>query len=349
MATPIKIGITQGDLNGICYEVILKTLIDTRILDICTPILYGSSKIAAYHRKNIGAEHFTFNIVRSAGECLPRRANLVNVMDDTAIVEMGKPTEISGKGALSALYAAAKDLRDGIVDAIVTAPFNKQNMAMAGFKYTGHTEFFASVFKSDALMLMAHQQLRVAVATTHVPLCEVPSKLTQELILHKLTLFNQSLIKDFGIHRPRIAILGLNPHAGDQGLLGREEGDIIVPAMGAAAQQGLLVFGPFAADGFFANHYGDYDGALAMYHDQGLAPFKALSRGEGVNFTAGLPVVRTSPAHGTAFDIAGKNMANPESFRNALYLACDIVRSRQRYAEMAANPLGYASKNADIQ
>ena len=339
MAEQIKIGITQGDINSIGYEVIIKTLMDTRMLDVCVPVVYGSSKIAAYHRRSVDADNFNFNIIRSADDYNPRRANIINVMDDTAMVEMGKPTAISGKGALDALNCAVRDLQSGKLDAIVTAPFDKQNMAEAGFKFAGHTDFFASIFKSAPLMLLTYNNLRVGTATGHIPLGRVAAELSREGVLQKIKLLHQSLVMDFGIHRPRIAVLGLNPHAGDRGLIGREETDIIVPAMADAAEQGLLAFGPYAADGFFVNQYRDYDGALAMYHDQGLAPFKALSQGRGINFTAGLPIVRTAPAHGTAYDIAGKNLANPEAMRNAIYLACDIVRKRREYARISANPL----------
>jgi 4-hydroxythreonine-4-phosphate dehydrogenase len=337
MVEAIKIGITQGDINAICYEVIIKALTDARMMDVCTPIVYGSPKVAAYHRKNIDADNFSFHLIPTAADCVARRTNLVNVMDDNAVVNIGNPTEDSGKGALASLYAAVRDLQSGVVDAIVTSPFDKKNMALAGFKFTGHTEFLSSTFKSESLMLLVHNDLRVGVVTGHIPLSNVPEKLTCDVILQKLTLFNQSLVKDFGIHRPRIALLGLNPHAGDNGLLGKEEQEIIIPAMEAACRRNFLVNGPYASDGFFVHHYNDYDGVLAMYHDQGLTPFKALSHGEGVNFTAGLPIVRTSPAHGTAFDIAGKNAANPEAFRNAIYLARDIVKNRREYAKMVEN------------
>jgi 4-hydroxythreonine-4-phosphate dehydrogenase len=339
MAEPLKIGITQGDINSIAYEVIIKTLMDTRMLDVCTSVVYGSSKVAVYHRKNIGAESFSFNIVRTVDECNPRRANIINVMDDSAIVEMGKPTTISGHGAMQSLTAAIKDLNSGKIDAIVTSPFDKHNMAASGFKYAGHTDFLANTFKSEALMLLIHSKLRIGTASGHIALRDVPQKLNKELILQKLTLLKQSLTIDFGVHKPRIAVLGLNPHAGDNGLLGAEEEEIIIPAMAEGAKQNMMLYGPYAADGFFVNQYRNYDGILAMYHDQGLAAFKALSLGEGVNFTAGLPIVRTSPAHGTAFDIAGKNVANPESFRNAIYNACDIVKKRREYEKMSANIL----------
>jgi 4-hydroxythreonine-4-phosphate dehydrogenase len=339
MAEQIKIGITQGDINSIGYEVILKTLMDTRMLDVCVPILYGSSKVVAFYRKLVDADSFNFSIIRSAGECNPKRANIINVMDDTVMVEVGVPTPTSGKGAMDALTAATRDLQDGKIDAVVTAPIDKQNMASVGFAFAGHTEYFANAFNSEPLMLLINETLRIGTVTGHIALADVAVALSKELIVNKIELLNQSLTKDFGLHRPRIAVLALNPHAGDKGLMGGEETTIIIPALEEAAKRGFLVFGPYPADGFFAHQYTNYDGILAMYHDQGLAPFKALSAGNGVNYTAGLPIVRTSPAHGTAFDIVGKNIASPDSFRNAIYAACDIVKNRREYAEISANPL----------
>ncbi|GHT66062.1 4-hydroxythreonine-4-phosphate dehydrogenase [Bacteroidia bacterium] len=346
MAEQIKIGITQGDINGVSYEVIIKTLAEARMLEVCVPIVYGSSKVAAFHRKLVGAENFSFNIIRSTSEANPKRANIINVMDDSAMVEIGKPTEMSGKGALAALNAAIKDLKEGKIDALVTAPFNKQNVVSVGYTFPGHTEFLANAFdKKDVLMLLVHNGLRVGVVTGHIALSKVTATLTKDLILKKIKLFHHALQQDFGIHRPRIAVLGLNPHAGDKGLMGNEEAEIIVPALDEAVKNHILAFGPYPADGFFFNQSTQYDGVLAMYHDQGLAPFKVLSMGEGVNFTAGLPIVRTSPAHGTAYDIAGSNTANPSSFRNAIYLACDVVHKRKEYAKLTSNPLELVRQN----
>ncbi|GHT12674.1 4-hydroxythreonine-4-phosphate dehydrogenase [Bacteroidia bacterium] len=340
MEQKIKIGITQGDINGISYEIIIKTLMEPRMLEICTPILYGSPKVAAFHRKNMGVENFSFNNIRAATDANPKRANIINVMDDSAFVELGKSSEMSGNGALSSLKAAVKDLQDNNIDALVTAPFNKQNLISVGYTFAGHTEFLASTFqKNDVLMLMVSDRLKVGVVTGHIALAKVSESLTKELVLKKIKILNESLLKDFAIPHPHIAVLGLNPHAGESGLMGKEEQEIIIPALEEAAKNHIYAFGPFPADGFFATQTQNFDAVLAMYHDQGLAPFKALSFDNGVNYSAGLPIVRTSPAHGTAYDIAGKNIALPDSFRSALYLACDIVKNRKDYAEMSKNPL----------
>jgi 4-hydroxythreonine-4-phosphate dehydrogenase len=336
----LKIGITQGDINGINYEILIKTMLDSRMLEVCTPVVYGSSKVAAYHRKLVGGDNFSFNIIRHVGEANASRANIINVMDETVVVELGKPTEMSGQGALAALNAAVADLKESKIDALVTAPICKSIMAKAGMKGVGHTEFLANAFeKKEVLMMFVHGSLRVALATMHIPLSQVSAAVTSELILRKMKLLNQSLKQDFGIHRPRIAILGLNPHAGDAGTIGTEETTNILPALSEASKNSILAFGPYPADSFFISRYKEYDAVLAIYHDQGLLPFKALSLGEGVNYTAGLPIVRTSPAHGTGFDLVGKNTANPASLRSAIYLACDIVKKRREYVALTGNPL----------
>lgn len=343
MSTKFRLGITQGDINGIGYEVIIKSLIDNRILEMCTPIVYGSPKVAAYHRKALNVENFSFNPIKSADEASPSKPNIVNCMDDEVRVELGHSTEVGGAGALAALKMAVANLQEQRIDALVTAPINKHNIQSEEFRFAGHTEFFAQAFGSpDTLMLMVGESLRVGVVTGHIPLSQVAQQLSTELVLSKLRVLNHSLYTDFGIRKPRIAVLGLNPHSGDNGLLGAEEQQIIVPAIEQATAEGIVALGPYAADGFFGSErFGSFDAILAMYHDQGLVPFKALSFDTGVNYTAGLPIVRTSPAHGTAYDLTGRNLANPASFRHAMYVALDIIRNRHLQAELQANPLRY--------
>lgn len=337
----IKIGITHGDINGIGYEVLIKTLLDSRIYSICTPIVYGSPKVAAYHRKALGIENFNLSSIKTPEEANPRRASIINCVSDDIRVELGKSTTFAGEASRQALVRAAKDLKNNKIQAIVTAPINKHNIQSEDFNYTGHTEFFKEYFGSEeVLMLMASDLLKVGVVSGHIPLAEVPSSLSIEIILTKLNILNDSLMRDFGIRKPRIAVLGLNPHAGEQGMLGNEEKDIIIPAIEKASGERHMVFGPFPSDGFFGSgDFTRFDGILAMYHDQGLIPFKTLVPQEGVNFTAGLPIVRTSPAHGTAFEIAGSDQASHGSFRKALYMACDIYHNRTQYAEFTSNPL----------
>ncbi len=334
-------GISHGDINGIGYEVIIKALMESTINEICVPVVYGSPKVAAYHRKALNINNFSFNNIRSAEEANPKRANLINCLDDNIRVELGKSTPQGGEAALISLEKAVSDINNGKIDVLVTAPIDKKNIQSEKFQFSGHTEYLKSkAGAGDVLMFMIGESVRIGVATGHVPLSKVPAMITPDLLLSKLRLMNQSLIIDFGIRRPRIAVLGLNPHAGDDSLLGTEEAEVITPAIQQALKENMLVFGPFAADGFFgAGSFAKFDGILAMYHDQGLTPFKALSFDTGVNFTAGLPFVRTSPVHGTAFQIAGKGEASENSFRQAIYLACDIFRNRQMYAEIARNPL----------
>ena len=326
----LRIGITHGDVNGIGYEVIIKTLIDPRMCELFTPVIYGSAKAAAYYKKQIeSAENFGFNIVTSAREASPRRVNLVGCVSDELRVEPGVLTAAAGEASVAALRAAVADLKAGYIDAVVTAPICKENVQSQSFSFSGHTEFFASEFGGDPLMLMCSDRMKVGLVTVHIPISAVSPSITQERIITKLRELRQSLVQDFSIRDPRIAVLGLNPHIGDGGLIGNEEQEIIIPAVQAAFQEKILAFGPFAADGFFAAcSYMKYDAVLAMYHDQGLAPFKALSHG-GVNFTAGLPIVRTSPAHGVGFDIAGQNRADAQGMRDAIYMAIDVVRSRR--------------------
>jgi len=337
----IKIGISHGDINGIGYEIIIKTLMDNRIIEFCTPIVYGSPKVAAYHRKALNINNFSFNNIAGADRVNNKRANIIDCFNDEIKVELGKSTAEAGKSSFVSLERTIADLKDNKIDAIVTAPINKNNIQSDEFKFHGHTEYLKEKFGADeVLMLLVSKGLRVGVVVGHTPIKEVPAKITKERILKKLNLMNESLRIDFNIRKPKIAILGLNPHSGDNGLLGSEEIDVIIPTIEEARNKGIMAVGPFAADGFFGSDaYTKFDGILAMYHDQGLAPFKALAFDSGVNFTAGLPIVRTSPAHGTAYEIAGSNTASPESFREALYLAIDIYNNRNMNVNLEANAL----------
>ena len=328
-----KIGITQGDTNGIGWEIILKALADPRMTELFTPVVYGSPKAAAYYRNTVAEiEAFSFNPVASAAEARRGKANLV-ACGETADIAPGKPTPEAGRAAVEALCAAMRDLKAGHLDALVTAPFDKETVQADDFRYTGHTEYLAAELEGEAMMILCSDVLRVGLVTKHIPVSEIARNITKERIVRDLNTLRRALIEDFGIVEPRIAVMALNPHAGDGGLLGREEQEIIRPAVVEAFNQGVLAFGPFAADGLFAGGgYAKYDGILAMYHDQGLAPFKSLSP-DGVNFTAGLSAVRTSPDHGTAFDIAGKDKADPQSMRNAIYAAIDIAEHRRAWAE----------------
>ena len=338
----IVIGITQGDINGIGYEVILKTLSESRVLDAFVPVIYGSPKVAAFHRKQLDIQGINLNIINSVEELNPKRINIINCSDDEIKVELGRSTEEAGKAAFAALEQATEDLKKGALDAIVTAPINKKNIQSADFHFPGHTEYLEEKFGTGtpSLMLLMNDVMRVAVVTGHIPVAEVSNAITKELITEKLLVFNKSLKEDFMIVRPRIAVLGLNPHAGDEGVIGDEEQKTIIPALKEAEKQGVVCVGPYAADGFFGSgQFSKFDGILAMYHDQGLIPFKTISMDSGVNFTAGLSVIRTSPAHGTAYDLAGKNMASEDSFRQAIYTACDIYQNRMINKEITANPL----------
>ncbi|RUT73344.1 4-hydroxythreonine-4-phosphate dehydrogenase PdxA [Ancylomarina longa] len=337
----IKVGITHGDINGIGYEVIMKTLMDNRIFELCTPIIYGSPKVAAYHRKALNIDNFSLNNINEANEAHPRRANIINCVDENIKVELGKSTKSAGMSSFQALELAVSDLKKGDIDVLVTAPINKKNIQSKDFDFPGHTEYLESKLESGkSLMLLISNKLRVGVVAGHVPISKVPEKITKDNILSKLDVLNDSLLRDFGIRRPQIAVLSLNPHAGDNGLIGSEEEEIIIPALEEARKKGIMALGPFPADGFFGSDaYSKFDAILAMYHDQGLAPFKALAFDSGVNFTAGLSKIRTSPAHGTAYSIAGLNNASEKSFREALYLALDVYRSRAGYEEVSKDPL----------
>lgn len=342
MENRVKVGITHGDINGIGYEVILKTLSDARIAELCTPIIYGSSKVLAYHRKLMELESVNLSIINTAQDAGHNRVNIINSVNTDVKVDIAQSTPEAGQAAFKALEQAAQDLHCGAIDVLLTAPINKNNIQNEQFHFPGHTEYLEENCGNGqkALMILLTDTLRVALVTGHVPLASVSSLLTVESIVDKLKVFNQSLKQDFRIVRPRIAVLSLNPHAGEEGLLGKEEQEIIIPALQEADKQGVLCFGPYAADGFFGSgSFDKFDGVLAMYHDQGLIPFKTLSMEEGVNYTAGLPVIRTSPAHGTAYDIAGQNLASESSFRNALYVAIDVFRNRKEYFHAKSNPL----------
>ncbi|MBP8959182.1 MAG: 4-hydroxythreonine-4-phosphate dehydrogenase PdxA [Bacteroidales bacterium] len=340
----IIVGITHGDINSIGYEVIIKCLLDNNIFDIFVPVVYGSPKVAAYHRKVLNIENFSFNSIRDPGEANNKRANIINCLGDDVRVELGKSTSHSGETAFIALERAVNDLKEGKIDVLVTAPINKKSIQSANFNFPGHTEYLKSKFGvEEVLMFMISENMKVGIVTGHVPLKEVPRLITFDAILQKLRIMNSSLVIDFAIRKPTIAVLGLNPHAGDNSLLGNEEAEIIIPAIQKAREEGIMAFGPFSADGFFgAGIFAKFDAVLAMYHDQGLTPFKALSFDTGVNFTAGLPAVRTSPVHGTAFEISGKGVASENSFRHAIYLACDIYRNRKMYSEITKNTLKHS-------
>ena len=333
----LVVGITQGDSNGIGYEVIIKSLADSRILDSFTPVVYGSSKIFGFYRKGIHEiDQLETYVIHSAKDVQLKRINIVNCLPDNFYAEPGQSSPDSAKAAMLSLEAAVKDLKAGYIDVLVTAPINKRAMTAEGFGYTGHTEYLQDAFGvKDIAMFMVSPQLKIGVVTGHIPLKDVSASLTQESILAKLRLMNESLERDFAILSPKIAVLGLNPHCGDGGLLGDEEKDIILPAVQQAQAEGILAFGPYSPDGFFGlGNYSRFDATLAMYHDQGLAPFKALAFSEGVNFTAGLPVVRTSPDHGTAYDMAGRDEADPRSMMHAIYMAIDIFNHRLEYDEL---------------
>lgn len=340
----IRVGITQGDTNGIGYEVILKALADPMILELFTPVIYGSSKAAAFHRKACGLQPLQFNCIDNAIHANDGAYNMVEIngMDDLKI-ELGTPSESAGRAAFASLENAVADLRNGIIDVLVTAPIDKSSIQSESFHFPGHTEYLETTVGdgSGSLMILFNDHIKVALVTTHLPVSKISGAITKESIIDKLELFNSSLRKDFAIEYPRIAVLSLNPHSGDHGLLGSEENDIITPAIDEAYNdKKICCFGPYSADGFFGNgNYTKFDGVLAMYHDQGLAPFKALAMDNGVNFTAGLPVVRTSPDHGTGYDIAGKGVASPDSMLAAIYAAIDIYRNRKTFETIHANPL----------
>ena len=334
----IKIGISSGDINGISLEIILKTFTNDKIFNFCCPIIYGSSKVISYHKNIVGID-LQYQTIKSFDRLSSDKVNVINCWNENINITLGKATEEGGRFAMNSLELAVNDLKEKKIDALVTAPINKHAMQLGGFQYPGHTEFITETLgQEESLMLMVCDDLRIGVVTNHLPLSEVVPAITKEKIQKKLSILNSSLKKDFGIERPTIAVLGLNPHAGDQGTLGKEDEQIIRPAIVEHKKKGMLVMGPYPADAFFGSGtYAKFDAILAMYHDQGLIPFKTLSFGKGINFTAGLDAVRTSPDHGTAYDLAGKNQADPSSFRKALFSAIDIAKARKQYAEMHAN------------
>ncbi len=325
-----RIGITLGDLNGIGPEVTIKALADARVLQMVTPVVYGSTRVLSFYRKLMNLEEFNYSQVKNKGQFFPKAINVVNCWEDVIEIQPGKPTPESAKGALLALQKAVSDLKEGVIDGLVTGPIDKNTIHGEHFPFRGHTEYLMSEFnETECLMLMTGDDLRIGLATEHVPLKEVSTLITKERVELKIRLLELTLKKDFNLSKPRIAVLGLNPHAGDEGLIGDEENKVIRPVINDLKNRGKLIFGPFPADGFFAStQHKKYDGILAMYHDQGLIPFKSLSFDSGVNFTAGLPVIRTSPDHGTAYNIAGKNLADESSMRHAIYTATDIVQHR---------------------
>ena len=340
----IRIGISQGDINGIGLEVILKTLMEPSIVEICTPVLFSSQKTVSYYRKVLGIDELNFNAVRDLNQISAKKVNVVVCYEEEVNIEMGKPSDIGGKYALISLEKATEALTNKQIDALVTAPINKHSIQGPDFNYPGHTEYLAAKLGGEPLMVLCTDQLRVAVVTGHVALKDVSGKITSGKVSEKIDQLHKSLLEDFGIRKPKIAVLGLNPHAGDNGVIGNEDKDIIVPAVNKAFGENKFVYGPYSADGFFGNStYKQFDGILAMYHDQGLIPFKTIAFNNGVNFTAGLNAVRTSPDHGTGYDIAGKNLANEESFKKAIYLAIDVFRNRKLHAKITENPLQHTT------
>lgn len=325
-----RIGITIGDLNGIGAEVIIKALADNRLLNLFTPVVYGSTKVLSFYRKQMGLEEFNYSQVKSKGQYFHKSINVVNCWDDVIEINPGQPSKQTAKAALQSLKRAVEELKEGHLDGIVTGPIDKNTMHSEEFPFQGHTEYLTQEFGAgESLMLMVGEELRVGLVTEHIPVKDIPAFITKERVELKIRLMELSLKQDFLINKPKIAVLGLNPHAGDEGLLGKEEQDVIKPVINDLKTKGKLIFGPFPADGFFATgQHRKYDGIVAMYHDQGLVAFKTLSFESGINYTAGLPYVRTSPDHGTAYNLAGKNLASESSMRQAMYVACDIIKNR---------------------
>lgn len=335
----IRLGISIGDLNGIGIEVVLKTFDDVRMLDFCTPVIFGSAKTISYHKNALNLQTPIVGI-SNINSIIHNKINLLNVWQESVDINLGQVSSVAGKYAYLSLKAATEALKSNNIDVLVTAPINKQTIQSDNFHYKGHTEYLESLLDGKSLMILMDGNLRMGLATTHIPLSQVAEKITPELIQEKIAILNQTLIQDFNIQKPRIAVLGLNPHCGDNGVIGNEEIDIIIPTLNKIQESGILAYGPYAADSFFGNKtYLGFDAILAMYHDQGLAPFKALSFGNGVNFTAGLSKIRTSPDHGTAFDIAGKGIADYNSFKSAVYSAIDIFRNRETYLDLKENQL----------
>lgn len=337
----LRVGISIGDIAGIGPEVIIKTFTDDRLYKLFTPVLYANARVISFYKKQLNIEKLQYNSVKNLEHLSQNGLNIFSVWEDEVSITPGQPNELTGQLALKSLEAACEDLKKGLIDVLVTAPINKSYIHSEDFPFSGHTPYLQQKFESDeVLMFMVSENIKVGLLTEHVAVKDVHQYITQEAILKKLNLMNASLIKDYGIDKPRIAVLGLNPHAGDDGLIGQEEKDVIIPSVKAANQQGILAFGPYPADGFFAhNQYEKFDAILAMYHDQGLIPFKSLCVGNGTNYTAGMKYVRTSPDHGTAENIAGKNLADESSFREAIFCAIDIYKNRKAFEERNANPL----------
>jgi 4-hydroxythreonine-4-phosphate dehydrogenase len=337
----IKVGITIGDINGIGPEVTLKALKDARILSSFTPIIYGSQKAISHYIQKPGLEDLEIFTTQSIEKIKPHKINVIDALEADVEIEEGQESIDAGKVAIAALEMAAKDISTGLIDVIVTAPISKSVCQKVGFNFPGHTEYFSSLSNgAEALMVLCSSTMKIALVTTHISLKEVPASITKAKIISKAKIFDQSLKKDFGLRKPKIAVLSLNPHSGEDGKMGGEEKEIIIPAINELRESGVLAFGPFPSDGFFGSKSrGNYDGVLSMYHDQGLTVFKALSFDEGVNYSAGIPIVRTSPDHGTAYDIAGQGVASETSMRNAIYMAVDIYASRMVHKELINNPL----------
>ncbi len=335
------IGFTCGDVNGIGLELIIKTVSDNRLLEICTPVIFANNKVLNFYRKGLTEMNFNFSSTKELGRINHKQINLFNCWEEEVAITPGTLNDIGGKYAVISLVAAAQSLKEGKIDGLVTAPIHKKNTQSAQFDFTGHTPYLKNIFgANDVVMFMVAENMRVGLVTEHVPVKEIAQHITKEKIISKLNIINSSLKKDFGIDKPKIAVLGLNPHAGDEGLIGKEDEEIIRPAIKEAKQKDIFCFGPYSADAFFARgHHEKFDAVLAMYHDQGLIPFKSLAKGEGVNYTAGISGVRTSPDHGVAFDIAGKGKADEASFRAAIFSAVDIINFRRGYADNRQNPL----------
>lgn len=338
----VRVAITQGDVNGVGYEVILKTFGDSRMFDMCTPVLYGSTKVASYHKKLLASQpqDMTFVGMTDASDAQNGKFNVVNLTQEEVKIDLGRSTDVGGAQSRESLRRACEDLKAGKVDVLVTAPINKKNIQTEGFDFPGHTEFLSHQFGCSSLMLMVCDRIRIGVVTNHLALKEVPTALTHNLLFDKMMLMNESLKRDFRITKPKIAVLALDPHAGDNGVIGDFDMKVIKPVIDEVQSKGVLAYGPFPSDGFFgSSEFNKFDGVLALYHDQGLIPFKLMSFNEGVNYTAGLPYVRTAPTHGTGYDIAGKDRASEQSMRSAVYLACQILHNRREYDELTSNPL----------
>ncbi len=335
----IKVGISIGDINGIGIEVILKTFSDNRMLDFCTPVLFGSSKLISHHKKALDL-NIPIHGISDIKQIVDHKINLFNIWKEDVKVEFGMPSKEAGKYAYLSLKAAVEALNNNTIDVLVTAPINKDNIQSDDFHFQGHTEYLEAHIDGESLMILMTDTLRVGLITGHIPIKEIATTITPELIERKVDIMHNTLVQDFNIRKPKIAILGINPHCGDHGVIGDEDDTVVRPTIEKIFSEGKLVYGPFAADSFFgSNSYKSFDGILAMYHDQGLAPFKTLSFGKGVNFTAGLNKVRTSPDHGTAYEIAGKNQASEDSFKTALFTAIEVFKNRQDYQELTSNPL----------